>query len=227
VHDERVFGEIVFTASAGATEGLPVKKLLFAAVALLGLSTAAHAAVHPVLDTVTLVGSDYEFGYSATLSGDTGFVDGNFLIIYDFAGYIAGSISAGIYAADIDAYVENTSAQAPIGYDDDPTLANLVFKWNGAPFNASGGPFADVDFAGLTARSSFAGTRLDGYSGKTTINNGAATGQPAFNFGAVAVADGGGGGGADVPEPGVWALMILGFGLSGTALRMRRRTSPA
>jgi hypothetical protein len=30
-----------------------------------------------------------------------------------------------------------------------------------------------------------------------------------------------------VPEPGAWALMILGFGLAGGALRTRRRLGPA
>ena len=132
-----------------------MKKLVLAAAALLGAPTLANAAVTPVLDTVTLVGTDYEFSYSGTLSGDTG--------------YIAGSISAGIYAADLDAFVEDTSALGPIGHDDDPTVANLVFKWKGSPFNAAGGPFADVTFAGLTARSSFAGTRLDGYSGRSIL----------------------------------------------------------
>lgn len=32
---------------------------------------------------------------------------------------------------------------------------------------------------------------------------------------------------ATVPEPGAWALMMLGFGLGGTALRVRRRSVPA
>lgn len=198
-----------------------MKKLLLAAGALLSLSTAAQASVTPVLDTVTLVGADYEFSYSGTLSGDTGIIADDLLIIFDFEGYVAGSVSSGIYAADVLAYTENTSALAPIGYDDDPTVANLVFKWIGAPFNASGGPFADVSFAGLTARSTFSGVRLDGYSARTTINNGAATGQPEFNFGGVGVPDSGGGGNT-VPEPGAWALMILGFGLSGAMLRGRR-----
>jgi hypothetical protein len=30
-----------------------------------------------------------------------------------------------------------------------------------------------------------------------------------------------------VPEPGTWALMILGFGGAGASLRMRRRTALA
>ena len=195
------------------------KLALLAATALLSLPTAANAAITPVLDTVTLVGTDYEFSYSGTLSGDTGLVQNDTLIIYDFAGYVPGSISAGIYAADLGASTELTSAFAPIGFLDDPLLVNLVFRWIGAPFNASGGPFPDVDFAGLTARSIYSGTTLDGYVALTTINNGAATGQKDFNAGAVAVAAPG----AVIPEPATWGLMIMGFGLAGATLRGRRR----
>lgn len=188
--------------------------LMAAASALLALPLAANAAVIPVLDTISLVGTEYEFSYSGTLSGDTGLVDEDVLIIYDFAGYVAGSISAGIYAADVDASTELTSALAPIGFDDDPLLVNLVFRWIGAPFNASGGPFADVDFSGLTARSIYSATVLDAYVAQTTINNGAATGLKEYNAGAVAVA-------AAIPEPGTWAMMILGFGGVGALLRRR------
>jgi hypothetical protein len=188
--------------------------LMAAAASLLALPVAANAAVLPVLDTVTLVGTDYEFSYSGTLSGDTGLVLNDLLIIYDFAGYVDGSISAGIYAADVSATTELTSALAPLGFDDDPLLVNLVFRWINGPFNASGGPFADVSFAGLTARSVYSGTALDGYVARTTINNGAATGQKEFNSGAVAVA-------AAVPEPATWAMMILGFGGVGAMLRRR------
>lgn len=35
--------------------------------------------------------------------------------------------------------------------------------------------------------------------------------------------DCGGGGGNEIPEPGTWALMILGFGATGAMLRQRRR----
>jgi hypothetical protein len=191
-----------------------VKKLLWTATALMALSSAANASVIPVLDTVTLVGTEYEFSYSATLAGDTGLVEGNRLVIFDFGGYVAGSISAGIYAADVDAFVELTSSlPPPPGRDDDPNVVNLVFEWIGLPFNASGGPFADVSFAGLTARSVNGDVRLDGYSAITAINNGAAVGQPAFNLGSVAV---------PVPEPSTAALVMLGLGLAGATSRARR-----
>jgi hypothetical protein len=192
-----------------------VKKLLLAAIALIALAPAAHAANIPVLDTVTLVGTDYEFSYSATLSGDTGVVAGNRLVIFDFRGYVPGSISSGIYAFDLDAFVELTTAglTLPPGYDDDPNVENLVFQWKGAPFNASGGPFADVSFSGLTARSIYPLTAIDAYSAVTRINNGGATGLAAFNQGEV---------GVPVPEPSTLALVALGFGLAGSMRRTRR-----
>jgi hypothetical protein len=195
-----------------------VKELLSAAIALIGLSSAAHASLMPVLNTVTLIGTDYEFSYSATLTGDTGLAEDDVLVIFDFGGYVDGSISAGIYAGSIDAYVEFTSPLTPPpGYVDDPTIVNLVFKWIDAlPFNALGGPFQDVDFAGLTARSISSDTRIDGYAAITTINNGAAVGLPAFDQGPVAV---------PVPEPSERAtgvLMMLAFGVAGATLRTRR-----
>jgi hypothetical protein len=178
-----------------------VKSLLVAALAVIGLSPAAHAGVVPVLDTITPVGGDYEFSYSGTLAGDTGLVDGDRLVIFDFRGYVDGSISAGIYEFDIDAYTEFASPlPPPPGYDDDPSVVNLVFEWTGAPFDASGGPFTDVSFAGLTARSIGSGVRLDGYGSRTTINNGAATGLPTFDRGPVAV---------PIPEPSSGAVPMI------------------
>ena len=43
------------------------------------------------------------------------------------------------------------------GFTDDPTLPNLVFKYNGPDFDASGGPFPPIDFNGLSAKSIFGG----------------------------------------------------------------------
>ena len=66
-----------------------------------------------------------------------GLVDGNRLVIFDFRGYVPNSISAGIYAADITAFTELTSSLLlPPGYTDDPSMVNLVFRFDGAPFNA-------------------------------------------------------------------------------------------
>jgi hypothetical protein len=191
-----------------------VKKLLWAATALIGLAPAAHAGMIPTLDTITPVGTEFEFSYSGTLAGDVGLVDGNRLVIFDFQGYVPNSISAGIYAADITAFTELTSSLLlPPGYTDDPSIVNLVFRWDSAPFNASGGPFADVDFAGLRARSIYSLVGIDAYSAVTQINNGATSGLPAYNQGPV---------GVPVPEPSTAALVILGLGLAGATRRTRR-----
>ena len=74
----------------------------------------------------------------------------------------------------------------------------------------SGGPFADVSFAGLTARSISSDVRADGYSARTTINNGFATGLLTFDRGPVAV---------PVPEPSAEVAMILA--LAGASWRKR------
>lgn len=196
-----------------------MKKLLLAACASFALTSGASAAIIPVLDSVTADGTDWLFSYSGTLAGDQGLLAGSQLIIYDFSGYVPGSIDAGIYAAELAASVEFTSALSPPpSDDDDPLIPNLVFTWTGAPFNASGGPFPDVSFAGLTAKSVFRAVHNDGFSAMAVTNNGSATGDLAFNSGRVGVPLA-----SAIPEPATWALMIAGFGLAGTGLRARRR----
>jgi hypothetical protein len=112
-----------------------MKRLLLTACAAFGLATAANASVIPVLDTITPVGSEFEFSYSGTLAGDQGLVFGSELVIFDFAGYVAGTISPGIYGPDLHAFTENTSALPPPFLTiDDPLIPNLVFRWEGAPF---------------------------------------------------------------------------------------------
>lgn len=196
-----------------------MKKLLFLASAAFAIATAANASVIPVLDSVTPVGSEFEFSYAGTLAGDQGLVPGSELVIFDFRGYVVGSISPGIYGPDLVAFTELTSLlPPPAGEDDDPLIPNLVFLWVGAPFQAAGGPFPDTDFAGLTARSIFGGVGVDGFSARTVTNNGAATGKPASNSGFVGVPRD-----IVVPEPASWALMIVGFAGLGAALRSRRQ----
>ena len=193
-----------------------MKKLLLVAGLLCGLASGAQASIIPVLGSVTPAGSNFQFSYTGTLAGDQGVENGSRLIIFDFAGYVPGSISAA--NANIVSSVELTSTLAPpFPADDNPLLPNLVFTWEGGPFQTSGGPFPDIDFTGLSAVSTFSGVTLDGFSAQTVTNNGAATGEPAFNQGFVGVPR------VAVPEPAAWALMILGFGGIGGVFRSRRR----
>lgn len=69
-------------------------------------------------------------------------------------------------------------------------------------------------------------TNLDGFFQDTPIDQALAVTD--FRFGTTGpicsnrICDGGDPGGA-IPEPGTWALLILGFGCTGAALRARRR----
>ncbi|NNM77457.1 PEP-CTERM sorting domain-containing protein [Sphingomonas sp. ID1715] len=139
--------------------------------------------------------------------------------MYDFAGYIAGSITSP--SANVVASTELTSSD-PVtpGYNDDPNLVNLVFTYVGPDFRNVDGPFAPLDFNGLSARSTFSGLGVDAFFTLTTKNNptGAPGGSntPVFTLGNVSVPTG-------VPEPASWAMMLGGFGLLGAVARRSNR----
>lgn len=199
-----------------------MKRVFLAAVAALSTAGAADAAV-VTLQTVTTNGaSDYTFSYQGTLGPDEGLRSGDRLIIYDFAGYIAGSIFSP--SPSVIASVEAVSPGGLItpGFDDDPSVVNLVFTYTGPAFRASGGPFAALDFNGLGARSTLGGLLDDAFFALTTKNNPSnvpgGAGSPLYMLGWVSVP-------AAIPEPTTWALLLGGFGLTGFSMRNRRQTA--
>ncbi|OHT19976.1 PEPxxWA-CTERM sorting domain-containing protein [Edaphosphingomonas haloaromaticamans] len=194
------------------------KRLLIAACVLAGITSTAQASVIPVLSSVTEEGGLFRFSYEGTLSGDQGFLEGSRLIIFDFAGFAGGVMtpSPNIIASTelVSSVYPDPGGVLPVpGYPDDPNILNLVFTWVGPPFQASGGPFPDLEFAGLSALSTYSGVKLTGYSARAVTNNGTATGLPAYNVGEV--------GAPTVPEPRTWAMMLVGFMAVGHVLRQR------
>ena len=195
--------------------------ILAAACAVACIGTAANAAVIPSLTGVTAgPAGTFIYSYQGTLSGDAGLVAGNRLVIFDFAGYVPGSIFTN--SANLLGTTENvtTGLTAVPGQVDDPTLANLVFTYTGPNFQTSGGPFAPIDFNNIGARSTFNGLGADTFAAVTTRNNPdglpGGTGTPIFDQGFVTVP-------AAVPEPATWGMMIMGLGMVGAGLRMRKR----
>ncbi|MFD1612790.1 PEPxxWA-CTERM sorting domain-containing protein [Sphingomonas tabacisoli] len=197
-----------------------MKKRVLAAVAAVAFAYPASAAVI-TLQSITNNGpNNFTFNYQGTLGPDEGLRPGDRLVIFDFAGYVANSISVGSNAS-VTASVENTSNNVILtpGQTDDPNIPNLVFTYTGPAFQTSGGPFASIDFSGLSARSTLGGTKLDAFFTLTTKNNPAAeAGTAAFQIGTVRVPTA-----AAVPEPATWAMMLGGFGLLGAASRRRTR----
>jgi hypothetical protein len=196
-----------------------MKKWVLAAGAAVFFAGSAQAAVI-TLQSVTPNGANNNtFTYQGTLGPDEGVRTGDRLIIFDFNGYIAGSVFSSL--ASVTASTENTSAGTLMtpGQSDDPNVVNLVFTYTGPDFQTSGGPFASIDFNGLGARSVFGSTIFDAFFAQTTKNNPAGeAGTAAFQVGTVRVPN------TAVPEPATWAMMLGGFGLIGAATRRRSRT---
>ena len=187
-----------------------------AAVAAVGLAGPASA----ITVTLESTGGDgfgnTVFTYQGTMTEDEGFRAGDKMIIYDFAGYIDGSIFTP--SSDVMGSVEMTS-DLPLlpGRVDDPTLANLVFTYVGAPFRNTGGPFGALDIDGFGASSIFSGTVLKDFSALTTKNNPfREQNSGVLTIGRVQTPLS-----AAIPEPATWAMMIGGFGLIGGAMRVR------
>jgi hypothetical protein len=197
---------------------------LKAAVALpAGILLASQAgAVALVLAGTSADGSNTKFTYAGSFATDPtnpgstdpieGLVNGSQLVIFDFKGYVDGSVFSPY--ADVTATSEyQTSAPGllPPGVTDDPTIANLVFTYTGTGTT----PPAGFVFSGFSADSTFslvdpAGAAFGSQTVKVTNNT------PLYVQGFVA-------GPSAVPEPASWAMMLGGFGMLGGALRAQRR----
>jgi hypothetical protein len=195
-----------------------MKKWVLAAAAAVGLAGAADAAVVTLQGVTANGANDFTFNYQGTLGPDEGLRSGDRLVIFDFAGYIDGSIFAGLPQVVASTEAVSSSVFLAPGQSDDPNLVNLVFTYNGPDFQVEDGPFAPVSFNELGARSVYGQTAFDAFFALTTKNNPPPEATTATaQIGVVQV--------PAVPEPETWAMMIAGFGLAGMAAR--RRKAPA
>lgn len=193
-----------------------MKKLLFATAAFCAAAGATHASVIPILTGITDESGLFRFTYEASLAPDAGLLDGSQFVIFDFAGFADGQTADPSWSASTE--LTTAGYTLPPGVNDDPTIANLVFTWAGGAFHTTGGPFAATTFT-VSALSSYSGMQMDGFGAFTVVNNGPAQGSLAYNAGTTAVPfapD------SLVPEPGAWAMMIVGFGGVGALMRRRR-----
>lgn len=189
-----------------------MKKSIIAAL-LVGVGAPAGAATV----AMTGVGVDDDghsrFAYRARAAAGDSFHRGSAFVIYDFAGYIDGSIFT--VGGNLAGSVEMVGAlPRPDGLADDPALVNLVFTFVGTPTRNLDGTF---DPGGFGASTLSGRSRLGAFHANTVSYDivGARTARVDWQ-GALLVP-------MPIPEPGVWATMIAGLGLAGAAIRRRRR----
>lgn len=171
----------------------------------------ASAVVVFLTGAPTATAGGWQYTYQANFSAGEGVQNGSTFVIFDFAGYVPGSVSSPY--ANLVASSEMVSAGLPTNPDftDDPTIANLRFTYTGASLlNLS-----NTSFSGLNAVSVLSGIAQDGFGAVTVKSTGPLVGSKVYSSGLVSVPSG-------IPEPAAWGMMLAGFGLTGAAMRRRR-----
>jgi hypothetical protein len=204
------------------------KWVLLAALVMCCSLAKADITVEVLTVTNDPVAGNFLWTYEASLSDDarldsTDDDPADFFTIYDFAGFVDGSIDVTLapgwtgFSTNVGVDVPGTSPGTPPYPGDAPAITNLVFVWEGGLL-AAPGP------VGLfSARSTFGqSTNQSSYVGQSTNN----TGRPGIDgdaMGNIGTVDTPGDiGEPPIPEPGTMGLMgsaLLGLG----ALRLRRK----
>jgi hypothetical protein len=198
------------------------RALLFSVVSMLALSLSAKANIIPSVVSVTGTGP-FTWNYMAhlttderldpaatngsTCSGAPCVPPGTFFTIYDFNGYVGGSVHAsapgwGATAQFVGVTPQNTSPA------DNPQIINLTFMYTGSVVS---GPH---DFSGFSAKSVFNHSKLGMFSTQATKNVGDTIGTTDRSLGNVLVPQG------NAPEP--VSFLLMGSGLLGLSLLRRR-----
>lgn len=206
-----------------------MKKWLVAAAAAIGFVGPANGAVVALQTVITNSANDFVFSYQSTLGPDEGLRTGDKFVIFDFNGYVEGSVrsSSSLFVASSEAFTAD--AIVTPGFDD-ANIANLVFTYVGTDFRNDGGPYNAISFDAFSARSTFGGRTEDAFYTRTTKNN--PDGRPggsntyAYTLGVVAVPTAGNTPDA-IPEPATWAMLVGGFGMLGAAVRRPSRMPAA
>ena len=177
---------------------------------LLGtMSAPAQAGFTITLDPGSPTGAGpYTYSYTATIAPGDVIGTGDFFRIYDFSGYVPGSISAPAgWAASVATSNPTPPPNVILSHGDDPLIPNLIFTYTGAAITTP-------SISGFTAQSTFGflGAIKD-FAGRVRK----ADGSSVDSVGDVRVP-------GPVPEPA--SLVSLGLGAAAVLAAAGRRRRP-
>lgn len=151
--------------------------------------------------------------YNVNLSGGSQVQNGDEFVIYDFGGYVGGSIAAPAGWTATAQFLTPPPPGVVLNNPDDPLTNNLLFVRNGG--TVINGGSSDISLGSFSAATTFTNSTLDtfAYQDHTNANP---TGPPGTGQAPISVPAGGG-----IPEPAT--IGLLATGLSLLTLRRRNR----
>src|SRR5262245_61358920 len=128
-----------------------------AVTAALAPAPAARAGILPVSFSVIPEGDHFRFTYGVVLTTDAFIQAGDFFTIYDFGGFVPGSVAVPDGWSVLTGVGKTPGDTDPI---DDPGIPNLTFVYQGPPINGQQGlgnfmaisTFENYGFGSFTAR---------------------------------------------------------------------------
>jgi PEP-CTERM motif len=187
-------------------------------LALVGATQEAQAGLLPTLLSVTPDGSNFKFFYSVDVPSGYAVKPGDAFTIYDFAGYVPGTISVSPAQGNWDAGVANVTAP-PVGLSvwEHPTIPNLMFTFHPGPSDPQSIP-EDSSFT-FSADSTYSGT----WNPPDTVFNVTSTTHRITATGVENALTNTGVPTSQSPEPASLALVGIGLPLMGAFQFFRRR----
>jgi hypothetical protein len=188
--------------------------MVLAGLAVLALGTApARAGFTITLDAGSPTGTGpFTYAYTASIPAGDQINPGDFFRIYDFSGYVAGTIAAPAGWTPSTALVNPVPPPNVIlSHGDDPAITNLIWTYSGAaPIIGA------ASISGFTAQSTFPllGAVKD-FVGRDTKATGPTAGSPVDSVGDVRV--------PGVPEPSSLLSASLGVLFVGAVIGYRSR----
>jgi hypothetical protein len=178
---------------------------------LFGLAR-AEAGFYVGLDSTAQVNTSTQFNYSAGIAPNEQIAPGDSFTIYNFAGYVPGTITApGGWSMSTDSATLSPNLVLPASVD--PSLPALTFSYIGS--SPIAGP---VTLSGFSAVSAFGGTTLGEFVG----NNTPQTGFSSTVIGNVLVPSSGLVSPIPAPEPSGLVTCAIGAVVFGLAYARRR-----